>query len=191
MSTPGPTICSETVVASATLVFTPHCVHANYGIDPSFCFAQHCMSLRISINRHEHRGVSRLAPPLPQIFKAKNASKCQYFPFEFSVCLIGPPLSPVRTSQTNPNMSFPEASSATPLLSEKYSGIPERLLPKASRAKALIHETRTKQHTTRQRLPVIPQGVDRAKFFSALDELRRQLGAENVELNDKPLQDGW
>ena len=40
-------------------------------------------------------------------------------------------------------------------------------------------------------LPVLPPGVSRSKFNSAIDELKKAIGAENVELNDKPLVDGW
>jgi hypothetical protein len=40
-------------------------------------------------------------------------------------------------------------------------------------------------------LPVLPPGVSRSKFNSAIDELKKAIGAENVELNDQPLVDGW
>jgi hypothetical protein len=81
--------------------------------------------------------------------------------------------------------------SEIPLLSEKHSGIPQNLLGKAQKAKSLIYETRTKEKNTRQRLPVIPQGIEKEAFIQALDELGEQLGKENVEVNDKPLVDGW
>ncbi|KAI0007142.1 putative vanilly-alcohol oxidase [Xylariaceae sp. FL0662B] len=88
-------------------------------------------------------------------------------------------------------MSFiDEAQSDVPLLSEKHSGIPDYLLEKAREAKADIFETRTKPRLARNRLPVIPQGVSEQVFFDALDELREQLGTDNVEVNDKPLRDG-
>jgi hypothetical protein len=78
-----------------------------------------------------------------------------------------------------------------PLLSDKHSGIPQNLLEKAQRAKSLIYETRTKETSTRERLPVIPQGVEKEAFIKAISELGEQLGKENVEVNDKPLVDGW
>jgi hypothetical protein len=84
-----------------------------------------------------------------------------------------------------------ENISNVPLLSEKHSGIPPNLFDKAQKAKSLIYETRTKSTSTRERLPVVPQGIERSKFFKALEELGRELGAENVEINDKPLVDGW
>lgn len=40
-------------------------------------------------------------------------------------------------------------------------------------------------------LPILPPGVSRSKFNAAIDELKKAIGAENVELNDKPLVDGW
>jgi hypothetical protein len=78
-----------------------------------------------------------------------------------------------------------------PTLEEKHNGVPARLLHKAHRAKALIQDTATKPLRPRQRLPVIPQGIERSRFFLAIDELSTQLGSKNVEVNDKPLDDGW
>jgi hypothetical protein len=83
------------------------------------------------------------------------------------------------------------STSQVPLLSEKHSGIPQNLLEKAQKAKALIYDTRTKDTGTRQRLPVIPQGIEKENFDRALEELAQQLGNENLEVNDKPLVDGW
>lgn len=40
-------------------------------------------------------------------------------------------------------------------------------------------------------LPVLPPGVSRSKFNTAIDELKKSIGAENVEMNDQPLVDGW
>jgi hypothetical protein len=88
-------------------------------------------------------------------------------------------------------MSSGEEASKIPLLAGKHSGIPANLLAKAEKAKALIYETRTKSTDIGQRSVVIPQGIEKARFFEALDELGGQLGMENVEINDKPLVDGW
>lgn len=84
-----------------------------------------------------------------------------------------------------------EGNFDVPLLSEKHSGIPFSLLEKARTAKQEIFDTQTKPVNERQRLPVIPQGIQKDKFFAALDELREDLGDQNVEVNDKPLKDGW
>lgn len=80
----------------------------------------------------------------------------------------------------------------TPTLSEAHSGIPSRLLHKAQRAKALIFHGKSRPSPQQQSLPVIPQGVSRSTFDKAISDLAQQLGAENVELNDKPPKDdGW
>lgn len=84
-----------------------------------------------------------------------------------------------------------EASSDVPTLPETHSGIPSYLLDKAREAKASIFEGRTKTANERQRLPVVPQGIERDDFLKALAELKELLGAEHVEINDKPLKDGW
>lgn len=89
-------------------------------------------------------------------------------------------------------MSFAaEASSDVPTLPGTHSGIPEYLLEKARKAKEGVFETRTKPQNERQRLPVVPQGIERDEFLKALAELKEQLGQEHVEINDKPLVDGW
>ena len=88
-------------------------------------------------------------------------------------------------------MSSEEAAADIPVLPESHSGIPPFLLDKARGAKAWVFETRTKPQRERQRLPVIPQGIERDVFFAALDDLRGQIGADNVQVNDKPLRDGW
>ncbi len=89
-------------------------------------------------------------------------------------------------------MSFTEeANSDVPTLPETHSGIPKYLLSKAQEAKKGIFEGRTKPKNERQRLPVVPQGIDRDDFLKALAELGAQLGSKHVEINDKPLRDGW
>ncbi|KAI0018965.1 hypothetical protein F4780DRAFT_793775 [Xylariomycetidae sp. FL0641] len=87
--------------------------------------------------------------------------------------------------------STEDIMSSIPLLSEKHSGIPANLLEKAKQAKADVLGVRTKEQSARKRGQVIPQGVTEDVFNHAMDELRDQLGAEHVEINDKPLDDGW
>lgn len=84
-----------------------------------------------------------------------------------------------------------EANSDVPTLPREYSGIPASLLDKARLAKKETFGQRTKPLNDRQRVPVVPQGVDKETFLEALDEIRQQIGAGNVELNDAPLKDGW
>ena len=69
--------------------------------------------------------------------------------------------------------------------------MPPYLLEEAERVKVTIFETRNKPKSVRQRLPVIPQGIEPERFFEALADLRGELGDEHVEVNDKPLKDGW
>lgn len=73
-----------------------------------------------------------------------------------------------------------------------YSGIPARLLPKALKEKSRLQSNRTKDEgTQRKRDVAIPAGISKHTFLQALEELSEKLGRENVELNDKPLKDGW
>ncbi len=89
-------------------------------------------------------------------------------------------------------MSFAnEATSDVPTLPGTHSGIPTYLLDKARKTKEGIFEGRTKPVKERQRLPVVPQGIERDDFIAALEDLKQQLGTDNVEVNDKPLKDGW
>jgi hypothetical protein len=80
---------------------------------------------------------------------------------------------------------------SVPTLEEKHNGVPARLLHKAYRAKGLIQDIATKEPRARKRLPVLPQGIEKTRFFLAIDEISRDLGNDNVEINDKPLDDGW
>ena len=65
------------------------------------------------------------------------------------------------TAQQNINMSFAEeANSDVPTLPASHSGIPTYLLDKARKAKEGIFEGRTKPQNERQRLPVVPQGIE-------------------------------
>lgn len=81
----------------------------------------------------------------------------------------------------------------TPTLEEKYSGIPRRLLSKAdsAKARAFSNLTITPSSRTEQTLPVIPNGYSRERFEDAIRAISTVLGAENVELNMKALEDGW
>ncbi|KAF2733890.1 FAD-linked oxidase-like protein [Polyplosphaeria fusca] len=80
----------------------------------------------------------------------------------------------------------------TPTLSDAHSGIPDRLLPKATHAKSLIYNGKTTpdSHKLERGLP-IPQGISRPKFLAAIDELKAALGPEHVVLNEKEITNGW
>jgi hypothetical protein len=76
-------------------------------------------------------------------------------------------------------------------------GAPERLRTLEQIVKKKIDDNITvnldgnPRKETAEDLPVLPPGVSRAKFNAAIDELNEAIGAENVELNDQPLVDGW
>lgn len=80
----------------------------------------------------------------------------------------------------------------TPTLSTAHSGIPERLLSKATHAKALIYDGKTVSDTVplSRGLPV-PQGISKKAFLAAIDELGAVLGAQHVQLNDTEVKNGW
>lgn len=87
-----------------------------------------------------------------------------------------------------------EVPSVPPTLAEVHSGIPDKLLHKARRAKALILETRIDGDDTATKNPrrtAVPPGVSDIAFRKAIDTLRHTLGLENVELVDGALKDGW
>ena len=84
----------------------------------------------------------------------------------------------------------------TPTLEDLHSGIPSRLLPKATKAKSLIWAGRTASSPSpsQQEYPVLPQGTSRLAFNTAIAALASQLGSENVVVNDQPPKDeerGW
>lgn len=81
-----------------------------------------------------------------------------------------------------------------PALSEtKHSGLPARLAEIGKQSKARIYSNKTVliPHKRDQDVPVLPPDITRATFNEAIADLRAQVGHDNVELNDKPLEDGW
>jgi hypothetical protein len=83
-------------------------------------------------------------------------------------------------------------SSPIPKLSTTHSGVPARLSNEAEAAKEKIYSLRTLPNSVPRQSPVrLPPGVTRVEFKKAIHELRRLLGGKAVELNNKPLVDGW
>lgn len=82
---------------------------------------------------------------------------------------------------------------SAPLLSPTlHSGVPERLVAESARAKGLLYSNKTlPPSVARRRAIPLPPHVSQKEFDAAIAELRRALGDSNVELNDKPLVDGW
>lgn len=93
-----------------------------------------------------------------------------------------------------PNPLSDIASKSTPILSqETYSGIPLRMENDAKIAKDRLYSNSTVPDSVpRQReVPRLPPNTSREKFNNAIAELKQKLGPINVEINDKPLVDGW
>ena len=80
----------------------------------------------------------------------------------------------------------------TPTLEEKYSGAPSRLGKEAAETRARIFENRTLPPSQPRKHGVrLPPDTTPERFEAAIQDLRSQLGADNVEVNDKSLVDGW
>lgn len=82
----------------------------------------------------------------------------------------------------------------TPLLSaENHSGIPKRMELDAKLAKERLYSRRTLPDSVprQHEVPRLPPNTSRAKFNAAMADLKDSLGDDNVEINDKPLVDGW
>ncbi|KAK5174373.1 uncharacterized protein LTR77_001453 [Saxophila tyrrhenica] len=84
------------------------------------------------------------------------------------------------------------APQPTPLLSERWSGVPSRLTSEASTARTRLYSNKTLPHSApRQRPARLPPGLSESDFSTAVKDLRQSIGAENVVINDQPLKDGW
>lgn len=80
----------------------------------------------------------------------------------------------------------------TPLLDEVYSGAPSRLDAEAETtySRMLANRTLEKSKTRKTGLR-LPPDTTLEEFKRAISDLKNRIGAENVEVNDKPLDDGW
>jgi hypothetical protein len=88
----------------------------------------------------------------------------------------------------------PSSLPPTPVLEEKYSGVPSRLLHKATKAKENVYKNQTIQVSERKdanELPVIPKRYPRERFNRAIRAISTVIGQDNVVLNVEPLNDGW
>jgi FAD/FMN-containing dehydrogenase len=86
----------------------------------------------------------------------------------------------------------PSAIRRTPVLDEVYSGAPSRLDAEAENtfSRMLSNRTLAKSETRKTGLR-LPPDTSLEEFENAISDLRGKIGAENVEVNDKPLDDGW
>lgn len=90
----------------------------------------------------------------------------------------------MSTSTATINGSIPD-------LDKQYSGVPARLAQEAIDAKSRLYSQKTLPDSVSRRRTALPPGISRGAFDRAVTELRQSLGHENVDLNDKPLVDGW
>lgn len=79
-----------------------------------------------------------------------------------------------------------------PTLASKHSGIPERLRKEADSTKQRTYSLKTLPNSVARRAPLrLPPNTSQEKFDLAIVALQKALGKDGVELNDKPLVDGW
>ena len=84
---------------------------------------------------------------------------------------------------------LPPAPVLSPII---HNGVPERLIKEAASAKERLYSNKTVgESTARRRASPLPPNLSREAYDTAISELRKSLGNGNVELNDKPLVDGW
>ena len=82
--------------------------------------------------------------------------------------------------------------SAIPTLASKHIGVPTRLVKEADAAKERLYSLRTLPTSIpRQSSLRLPPNISRDQFHAAIKALTKSLGTKAVELNDKPLVDGW
>jgi hypothetical protein len=81
---------------------------------------------------------------------------------------------------------------AIPNLALKHSGIPERLRTEADSAKRRTYSLKTLPSSVPRRTPLrLPPNISQDRFDNAIAALQETLGNDAVELNVKPLVDGW
>jgi hypothetical protein len=79
-----------------------------------------------------------------------------------------------------------------PKLDSSYSGIPERLHNEAVMAKEKTQSLKTLPHSKARSSPIrLPPDTDQDQFDIAIAALKKILRETGVEVNDKPLVDGW
>ncbi|KAI0119686.1 putative vanilly-alcohol oxidase [Daldinia grandis] len=89
-------------------------------------------------------------------------------------------------------MATEAAPGIIPSIKEKYSGVPVRLKQEAQVARDRLLSNRTLPVSRPRKYSVrLPPDVSLEDFEAAIKELRGAIGDGNVEVNDKPLVDGW
>ncbi len=83
-------------------------------------------------------------------------------------------------------------SSKVPTLTTKHSGIPARLKNEADAAKERLYSLKTLPDSVPRKSNVrLPPNTSKESFETAIAALTKLLGSDGVELNDRPLVDGW
>lgn len=84
------------------------------------------------------------------------------------------------------------SSSKVPTLTTTHSGIPARLKSEADAAKGRLYSLKTLPDSVPRKSNVrLPPNTSQETFETAIAALTKLLGKYGVELNDKPLIDGW
>lgn len=84
------------------------------------------------------------------------------------------------------------SSSKIPALTTTHSGVPARLKNEADAAKERLYSLKTLPDSIPRKSSVrLPPNINQETFDQAIAALTKELGRDGVELNDKPLVDGW
>lgn len=82
--------------------------------------------------------------------------------------------------------------SKIPSMTTIHSGVPARLSKEADAAKERLYSLKTLPDSVPRKSSVrLPPDTSQEKFDTAIVALKKVLGDDGVELNDKPLVDGW
>lgn len=89
------------------------------------------------------------------------------------------------------NIKMPN-STKIPSLDTIHSGVPARLKNEAVAAKDRLYSRKTLPDSVPRKNSIrLPPDTSQEKFDEAITALKKLLGDDGVELNDKPLVDGW
>lgn len=87
---------------------------------------------------------------------------------------------------------LPARPKRIPSLYQNHSGVPERLANEATAAKTRLLSQKTVPDSVPRKKPhSLPPDVDQTTFDNAIQDLKASLGDDNVQVNNKPLEDGW
>lgn len=88
--------------------------------------------------------------------------------------------------------STPKSQQSIPVLEQVYSGVPARLNDEAEQTLSRLLQNRTVSTSEPRKHGVrLPPDTTAETFEAAIKDLQDKIGVDNVEVNDKPLVDGW